>query len=75
MIIMGRWIEIEDGSYPDGFPKSRYKHETCKEDKAVERVYPYCPYCGEKMTHVKVLRYGFEEYSIKQLTEKGYICE
>ena len=28
---MGKWIEIEDGSYPDGFPKSRYKHETCKD--------------------------------------------
>ena len=41
---MEKWIEMQDGSYTDGFPKSVYKHNQCE---SVSKAYPYCPYCGK----------------------------
>lgn len=73
VIDMERWIEIDDGAYPDGFPKSKYKHESCG---AIANSYShYCPQCGKKVNRVKILRYGFEDISIKFLEEHGYIVE
>lgn len=73
---MERWIEEFDGCYPDGYPRSRYRHERCEvEGKIVSSFYPYCPYCGKKITHVKVSKDGFEQYKIKNLEKYGYIGE
>lgn len=49
-----RWIEIWDGSTPDGLPTSIFIHELCEADsKPVKDPYPFCPYCGKKITHIK----------------------
>lgn len=77
---MEKWIEIAYGGYPDEFPKSRWKHESCQSDEryseyTVDSVYPYCPYCGKKITHVKLLKNDFDEYMAMFLEELGYICE
>lgn len=69
---MERWIEIEDGTCIDGFPKSAYKHNQCQ---SVGKAYPYCPYCGKKITHIKVLDDCFKECSISFFESKGFICE
>ena len=54
---MEKWIEIEDGAYPDGFPKTKYKHRSCE---SVSKAYPYCPYCGKKITHIKTIYKEFD---------------
>ena len=78
---MERLIEIEEGFYPDGFPKSRWKHENCGAsesyyaDRSVDSVCPYCPYCGKKITHVKLVKDDFDEYLAMFLEELGFICE
>lgn len=64
-----RWLEIDDGTYYDGIPKSLYKHETCK---PVISVYPFCPYCGKHVTHVKLINNGLGK---ERLERMGYICE
>ena len=69
---MEKWIEMEDGAYPDGFPKSVYKHNSCE---SVSKAYPYCPYCGKKITHIKLLDTVFKECSISFFKSKGFICE
>lgn len=73
---MERWIEKFDGCYPDGYPRSRYIHDSCVvEGRSFSSYYPYCPYCGKAITHIKVLRDGFENYKIKKAKELGYVCE
>lgn len=70
------WIEESDGGYPDGMPKSKYRHRLCEvENKTIEHVYPYCPYCGKKITHIKVLRDGFEQVKMEHFKKQGYTCE
>lgn len=70
-----KWIEEFDGCYPDGYPRSRYRHAWCEvEDKTISSVYPYCPYCGKKVTHIKILKDGLEKYRIEHLEKQGYIC-
>lgn len=54
---MEKWIEIEDGAYPDGFPKTKYKHGSCE---SVSKAYPYCPYCEKKITHIKTIYKEFD---------------
>ena len=70
---MERWIEEYAGAAPDGFPYSRYEHERCGEKS--ESAYPYCPWCGKRVTHIKILRNGFEEFSTKHFKERGFIVE
>ena len=74
---MGKWIEIEVGAAPDGYPISRYRHESCKKEGKflVESAYSYCPYCGEKMTNVRVLKNGLQKYLIDRLERQGFVCE
>lgn len=77
---MERWIEIEAGAYPDGYPKTKYIHEQCEEKsigscKSVESCYPYCPYCGRKITNVRVLKNDFEEHSVLFWETRGFICD
>lgn len=73
---MERYIEVADGGYPDGFPKSKWKHESCTEnDGFISGVYPYCPYCGKKITNVRVLRDGFEKWKNEHFEKHGFICE
>lgn len=57
MSFMEVWIEMEDGAYPDGYPKSVYKHEACNAPKCkpVNNPYPFCPYCGDRITHKKLI--------------------
>ena len=64
---METWIELADGSYPDGFPKAAYKHGSCT---ATVKPYPYCPYCGNKITHIKTLYKEFD-----YIWENKFICE
>ena len=66
-----KWIEEFDGCYPDGFHRSRYRHESCG---SVSSLYPYCPYCGKRVMYVKILKDGLEKYKIKRLEKLGYIC-
>lgn len=63
-----RWIEMEDGVALDGFPKSRYKHNSCD---SVAKAYPYCPYCGKRITHIKTVDKDFNWF----WERKGFICE
>ena len=71
---MEKWVEEFDGLYPDGYPRSKYRHESCEvKDKTINSYYPYCPWCGKKITHVKVLKDDFEDYKIKHLEELGYV--
>lgn len=70
---MERWIEKLSGYYPDGFPKSKYIHESC--EHGVEQAYPYCPYCGKKITHIKLFDSCLKKYAIEYLTKQGFICE
>lgn len=73
---MEKWIEIEDGMFPDGYPRTRYKHEFCQaNENTLGCVYPYCPYCGKKINHVKILKNGFQEIVAEYLEEQGFICE
>ena len=62
------WIEMEDGADPDGYPKYRYKHNMCE---SVGKAYPYCPYCGKKITHIKTADRDFDWYWERE----GFICE
>lgn len=70
---MNRWIEEYSGATPDGFPYSRYRHEQCGAKS--ECAYPYCPWCGKKVTHIRILRCGFEEFNEKHFKERGFIVE
>lgn len=70
---MERWIEIYEGHSPDGFPRSKYIHESCK--AKVEHAYPYCPYCGKKITNVKIIDDSFKECMVEYYTDRGFICE
>ena len=70
---MEEWIELNDGAFPDGFPKSVYKHNSC--GGVVGGAFPYCPYCGKKITHIKLLDVGYEEYSKSFFESRGFICE
>ncbi len=71
-----RWIEMEDGTYPDGFPKNVYRHESCEvRGESVRKAYPFCPYCGKKITHIKVFDNCFKECAISFFKSKGFICE
>ena len=52
---MQQWIEKCDGGYPDGFPRFKYVHESCeKSGGTVATAYPFCPYCGKRITHIKL---------------------
>lgn len=62
------WIEMEDGAAPDGFPKHIYKHKTCE---SVHKAYPFCPYCGKKITHIRTADKDFNWF----WESKGFICE
>lgn len=70
---MERWIEVYAGFAPDGFPETKYIHESC-ESKA-EHAYPYCPYCGKKMTHIRIIDDDFKECMVRYYTNDGFICE
>lgn len=71
--ILERWIEIDDGAYMDGFPKSKYKHESC--GTIVDNCSPYCPQCGKRVDCVKILRNGFEDVYRKSFEKCGYTVE
>lgn len=68
---MGRWLEIDDGIYPDGFPRSLYQHEGCETSGRINAVYPFCPFCGKKMTRIKTIFKGFDCI----YKNAGFVCE
>lgn len=70
---MERWIEYREGSYPDGFPKTKFEHESC--GSVVDTTYPFCPHCGKKITHVRILKDGFEDITTRIYRDKGFVCE
>lgn len=73
---MERYIEEFDGCYSDGYPRSRFRHESCVvKDKTISSVYPYCPYCGKKITNVRVLKDGFEKWKYEHFEKHGFIVE
>lgn len=73
---MERWIEITDGIYPDGYPRTRYRHESCQANEmTLACVYPYCPYCGKRVSNVRILNNGFQEIVADYLKEQGFIVE
>lgn len=67
---MERWVELEDGGYPDGFPKFIYRHELCEKGATTNEAYPYCPYCGKKITHINTV---YKEFNF--IFEKEFIVE
>ena len=69
---MEMWIEMRDGTYPDGFPKTKYKHNSCE---SVSKAYPFCPYCGKKVTHIKIDNDSLASFSIGYFEEQGFIVE
>lgn len=70
---MERWIGIDAGADPNGYPKTKYRHESC--GAVVDGCSPYCPNCGKRVNCVKVFRDGFEDVIAKLLKERGYIVE
>ena len=62
-----KWIEIYGKTVEIGFPNYEYVHNSCQ--GKVERVYPYCPWCGKEISHVKFL-----DDDLKELKIKSSIC-
>ena len=67
-------VQIKDDIYPNGHPKNIYVHKSCRQ--LIKEAYPYCPYCGKKITHIKLMdNCGYKERLTKFLENKGFICE
>lgn len=71
-IDMEKMVQITENIYLNGHLRNMYRHKSCK---PVREVYPYCPYCGKKITHIKFLDNRFKEILVGIYESKGFVCE